>query len=102
MSVQFPTKFDDERRGGGAVGFPERARGCRCGDRQRLGSDGECFICGRFPRETVDKTFAQQAWHNQKAARPKSKQPYRFDAPTRRRGTRVVEHTTPTRMHRAA
>ncbi len=50
------------------MGEPVRARPCRCGPRQLLEEDGLC-ICGRWPVETVDHTFAQQAWRNAKDQR---------------------------------
>lgn len=64
MGIEFPCRHDSP-----LTGEPTRARPCRCGPRQVLDEDGLC-LCGRWPEQTVNLTFAQQAWRNSKRQKP--------------------------------
>lgn len=61
MGVRFPTRPSLQgQRGHGLRGEPLRANSCKC-DAPNVDPDGLCTVCGYWPKETVDQTWADQA-----------------------------------------
>lgn len=76
MRLPFPTKPSRA-----AVGFPDQARPCSCGNPLADG-DGACLKCGRLENRTICTTWAKRADVIDRAARARPRREYA--APERR------------------